>query len=691
MKSEFKNLLFKKNILVGSIEADKEKAFYTMFALANKFNIKVTESAQYLTESNIRDAADNLGEYVPEPFYKGFPQSVLALTSEQLLIDQLLHYFDTYALGNFEGDAAHSLFEEQFERLAFKEKCEIKEFRVVTEEEALKLVNEAVNDLLKSTRPLSATNYDLVLTWVKNYDYSIDKIASKNTTVKLLLDTREISFINYINLSDVIKLVEELNYRVYNNKNIKKLNFKNQDRKFISVVLDTLFNKITSETAFRDIKMQCAEKRKIWNGLLYHIHYEPINRYAKDFIEAMASNDTASHMGNFEALMRSNHIDRAVRYLSDSKGSTAVLRNLNYILSRCETTEDVKAVVSQLNFDNPIAIIQLLISYNRELEHSTRNFKFTKFNKLKVHTETVEEVNRRKSYISETTKELLKTVLKENLANIYKGKLSKVYIEQGMENMAVPLQETTSNSGYGTLPKGSRIPLNTEGKKVRLFTYWEKVNDIDLSSIAINRDGTTGEFSWRTMARNQSAAVTFSGDQTRGFNGGSEYIDVDIERFKEKYPKTKYLIVCDNVFTGGYTFNKCHCTAGYMLRDKRDSGQVFEPKTVKSSFKVTGDSSFNYLFAIDMDTEEFIWLNIIRDSNAPVAGTTNIKFITEYLEVAKVINVKSLFEMLATEVVSTPEEAEVVVSDTFKTEDESIKIIHSYDTEVIMKYLNNKE
>ena len=117
---------------------------------------------------------------------------------------------------------------------------------------------------------------------------------------------------------------------------------------------------------------------------------------------------------------------------------------------------------------------------------------------------------------------------KERLAAVMKGKLGRVYVEDGMQNIAIPLQEAASCGGYGTLAKGSRIPL-ADDKIVRAFTYWEKVNDIDLSVIGIRTDGSQREFSWRSMYGCQSEAIAFSGDQTSGYNGGSEYFDVDLD------------------------------------------------------------------------------------------------------------------------------------------------------------------
>lgn len=321
-----------------------------------------------------------------------------------------------------------------------------------------------------------------------------------------------------------------------------------------------------------------------------------------------------------------------------------------------------------------------------DANQGARIFKFSRHNKLVVHEETHEEFSRRKSMISSKLAAKLAEAIKANLQKAYAGKLGKVYIDPAMSGITLPLQENTSSSGFGVLPKGSRIHIE-EGKKVRAFTYWEKVNDIDLSVIGMCADGRQMEFSWRSMWGRQSDAITYSGDETSGYYGGSEYFDIDVAKFKAEYPEIKYLVFCDNVYSHA-NFSDCVCRAGYMLRDVVDSGEVYEPKTVKSSFTVDCESTFAYLFAIELATNDFIWLNVSRDSNTHIAGTTSLKFLTDYFKTADVMNMYIFFSMLASEIVTDMKDADVIVSDE-NINIEKKDIIRSYDFEKIISLMNN--
>ena len=679
MKSVYSQYLFGKGVLVNSELS--ENAFDARFALANRFNVSITKGAELAHEKLIDFVADMLGEFVPDAFYRGFPQSVRKLSKDQLLFDQLMHYARTYGAGDF-SEAGHSLFEEQFERLALNEETEIRRFVILTEEEAEQLILGYVEDLLKSTRPLSRGQYDLVRSYVEDYGYMPKYCACKDTAIKLLVDTRNYKFASFLALSDVVKLVDYINYELYGNDNIKKLNLCNRERKLIAKVIDEIF-----ENGYRNVR-DCFEKKAVWCGLLHHIHYQPKSAEAEKFVALMRGKENHSVYSEFERAMAVKDIEKAVKCLLDGKGSGALLRNLNYILSRCESEEEVELVMSSLDTDNAIILAQLIMQYSRYAGNSSRNFKFVRHNLLSVHKETPEECDRRRSALSPERVKTLMQLMYTKLEDVLASRLGKVYIAPEMYNIALPLQESTANSGFGILPRGSKIHLE-EGKKVRAFTYWEKVDDIDLSVIGITEDGLEEEFSWRTMYDKQSLEICYSGDQTSGYDGGTEYFDLDIDLFREAYPHLKYLVFCDNVFYGP-NFSNCLCKAGYMLREDMNSGEAYEPKTVKSSFAVNCESTFAYLFGIDLENRDFVWLNMSRDSYAAVAGATPMSFLTDYFHATSVLNVGKMFEMLATEVVDSVEDADVVVGDGDYAVADGVELIRSCDFERMMALLNTK-
>ncbi|MGX8715583.1 MAG: hypothetical protein ACSW8A_07500, partial [Lachnospiraceae bacterium] len=112
----------------------QKEQFDILFSLAHLFNIRIVRGRKLVQRQMIRLAQVRLGIGVPEPFYRGFPASVRRLSKDQLIFDQLVHYAVTYGLGDFSA-AGHSIFEEEFERTAFREDIDISDYEVITEEE----------------------------------------------------------------------------------------------------------------------------------------------------------------------------------------------------------------------------------------------------------------------------------------------------------------------------------------------------------------------------------------------------------------------------------------------------------------------------------------------------------------------------------------------------------------------------
>ena len=683
MDQRYKEYLFRKNILVSEQAEEDGSSLDVLYALVKQFGIRVVSGGELATRDMLPFSESMLGIHVPEPFYRGFPQSVRALSPDQLLYDQLLHYTLTYGKGFFDREW-HSMLETLIERTPLDENIPRKDFSIVTEADAEKLLRENVDNFLASSRPLSTDNYELVCAYLQDYAYQVQRCASKDTVVRLLADTGNLQFTDFLQMSDVMKLLEVLLEKKYPDQKPNKLNLRNRDRMLIGNVMNRLFEMHRCDLT------TCYEKKAAWAGLLHHIHYEPVDDAGKTFTDAMRGKENKSVYAQFERRMAEQDILAAVNVLNSGKGSGALLRQVNYIASRCRSEEELAAVLDRIETKNAVILIQLLQRYaNYEGDGgAARVFRFAKHNRLRTHVETEEEAKKRRSILSEDQTRILREFVTRKLTEILAGKLGRVYVDPKMERIALPLQESTTMSGYGVLPKGSRIPIE-EGKVVRGFTYWEKVNDIDLSCFALDESCKNRiEFSWRTMYNKQSQAVCFSGDETSGFHGGSEYFDIDLEAARKEYPGMKYIIFCDNVYSGR-PFASCICRAGYMIRDGLQSGEIYEPKTVRSSFVIDCNSTFAYLFAIDLDSREMIWLNVSRDSDARVAGMTDFRFLKPYLLSTGVINVRSFAGMLATELVDTPEKAEVIFSDETLTLAEGTEQIHSYDIDRLLKLMNS--
>ena len=277
MKQIYKELLFEKNYLVSEGEGNSDTSFEVIFTFAALFNIRIVSGEKYAQKDMIPFIAEQLGVNVPETFYRGFPASVKTLSSDEMLFDQLYHYTKTYGLNLFE-ETGHALMESFLDKTAFREKKVIREFTIIPEKEARAKIADIYGDLLQSSRTLGDKQYNLVLEYLKDYDVEIKTCGSKSTAVRLLADSRNLNLTQFISMQDVVKLVEEINYRSYGSDDIKRLNLRNPDKKFITDVMDKLL-----ESSKCDIESYC-ERKAVWTDLLRQLRYQTTDDWFARFI-----------------------------------------------------------------------------------------------------------------------------------------------------------------------------------------------------------------------------------------------------------------------------------------------------------------------------------------------------------------------------------------------------------------------
>ena len=209
MKEIYKDYLFEKHILVSDGETEEKHVFETLFAMAHFFGVKITKGRELVHCGMVKELSKRFGENVPKPFYRGFPQSVRNLSTEELLFDQLAHYFNAYGLGNFE-EPGQSMFEKDFERVAFQEETEVQEFVIQTEEEAEETENEKTltsEPVKKDPRKgfmklLKEGSVPLIMGEKKVSDLPINIVYGKKDTTKQ-------SAWNFMNRKDVEKELDE--------------------------------------------------------------------------------------------------------------------------------------------------------------------------------------------------------------------------------------------------------------------------------------------------------------------------------------------------------------------------------------------------------------------------------------------------------------------------------------------------
>ena len=172
----------------------------------------------------------------------------------------------------------------------------------------------------------------------------------------------------------------------------------------------------------------------------------------------------------------------------------------------------------------------------------------------------------------------------------------------------MPLSQRTASKALVTIPQGSRIDL-PKGNTIRFFVYWKqakKRTDIDLSALALDKN--FNHITTIAYYNIKEFDAYHSGDITSAPNGASEFIDINIEAFLKE--NIRYLVMNLNSFTAQAYCNLPICFAGFMMREKPNSGEIFEAKTVEHKFDISADSTIAIPLIIDLEKRAVIWTDL---------------------------------------------------------------------------------
>ena len=218
--------------------------------------------------------------------------------------------------------------------------------------------------------------------------------------------------------------------------------------------------------------------------------------------------------------------------------------------------------------------------------------------------------------------------------------LGKVYIHPDFKNFIVPFSQRSATSGSKILVRGSRIPIKPDAKTIRAFIWWTNTSDkeyknpwdgmddrvdIDLSAAILD-----DEFSYVTHVSytnlREGNVAYHSGDIVNGGpmngKGAAEFIDIDIDAAAKK---GRY--ICFQMYN--YTCQKYaslpNCRFGWMEREYPNSGEIFEPSTVRMYVTPQSNSTVCVPVLFDCVERKFIWMDMSVDMARFNNGGNNLE------------------------------------------------------------------
>ena len=194
-----------------------------------------------------------------------------------------------------------------------------------------------------------------------------------------------------------------------------------------------------------------------------------------------------------------------------------------------------------------------------------------------------------------------------------------------------PFSQRSASKSLRQLTRGSRLPI-PQGDTVRFFMWWKEGDvdgkptgdvDLDLSAVMYDADWNYLEHIAYTNLKSAKYKAVHSGDITSAPNGASEFIDLDIPSIL-KYGG-RYIVASIFSFSNQPFANLPECFAGWMIRQDANSGEIYDPRTVKDKVDMTANTTITIPAILDLKQREILWADLNLTRNPAWGGGNNVE------------------------------------------------------------------
>ena len=260
----------------------------------------------------------------------------------------------------------------------------------------------------------------------------------------------------------------------------------------------------------------------------------------------------------------------------------------------------------------------------------------------------------------------IESALKKRFADL--PSLGKTWIDPALGNCPIPSQMRSASEGSFSVARGTQLPLGSEEKNtLRFFVYWIG-QDIDLSATLHDANfGLIEKISY-TNLRSAKYQACHSGDITHAPapKGASEFIDITLDQAAAC--GARYVAMNVLVYSGPNFSEHEKCYAGWMMREKPKSNEIYEAKSVLQKVELRGECRNMIPAVFDTVERKMIYCDLATSSRTNWGGNnveSNAATIEETLRnIVSAKNKVSLYQLFHLhaeargEIVTNKEDAE---------------------------------
>ncbi len=530
-----------------------------------------------------------------EPFYPNFPQQVMEMSTLELYLNAIFHY---WSCGEW-----RPFYEKQAREIAFEE-TDFQVLSAMSEKEFRGIFTQKIS----SQDSISEEDKEIVEWFIDNYnDLEYPQIPFKENlclVVAKLLQKGEDVTACLKTSTDVLRVVTYLSGGdISLAENTKFKSLPRKTRKVLCKVLE----KIISE---EDIQRH----RNKWIRLFHSLH---VGEYSEKLFKVAAKFRNNKKIETFnskvEASLQEKNLEKAIESLQTRPGDFS--RRLDHLL-RLAGFDGQKIVIAFLANANKVStrvLLQLLGHFKVRDQEVKKRVVFPKgsVQKAVLLKEKLESIDEK---CCQKLKEGIEKILTERFLQL--PSLGKTWIDPQLKNCPLPTQQRSASKSLFTVARGTRLPLGSK-KTLRFFVYWVG-EDIDLSASLHNKDFEMIEQISYTNLKLDKYESCHSGDIVSAPEGASEFIDISIDQALKF--GARYVAMNVYVYAGPNFSEHEKCYVGWMTRNEVNSNEIYKPSTVVQKIDLACPSRNAIPCVFDLEKREMIWCDLAAKARFSQGG-----------------------------------------------------------------------
>lgn len=621
------------------------------------------------------------------PLYPDFPNELMEISDFRLFLDSVIHYIT-------KGEKLD--YYEEGERFPLMDNVKYTVLELGTVED----YERNFINLLNSKTSISDRNKEYITWFLDSHMYLALKVMPDNIPLKETMcivvsilynkgvDIEVLS--KYVKTAtDVLRISAFMSEGdITLKKKAKYKCFTRKERKFILGLLEKIPNKLEDMNRYRSHWISAGER--LHPGDFYKKY--PLT--FKDFKILRGKGKIHTFNSRINEHIKNKELNKAVDLLKTRPGEFA--RRLNEIMMLNKDTSYILDSFEEVASKVETTVLwQLREFFIHRGESDIRAF-FPKGS-----TSNMFVCENKMNPLDKGLCEEVVSICDKALEEIYSRKesLGKVYIASELSKYIVPFSERSASKSLRTITRGSRVSISDETSVIRAFIHWKDCpgsggTDVDLTASLLGEDFSTILDIGYYNLREQSIKCYHSGDVRFAPNGGSEFIDINIESALKS--GVRYAVFLVNAYSMENFCDIPECFFGFMERQDVESGEIYEPKTVKNKFDLTSETKMDVTMIFDLKEREFIWVDSVFKFNASLPNNVynNVKGVRAYAKVMTDIHKTNMYDLFFINtkargvLVENREEADVAFVLEKSDRKEEVKEVTPYDIEeIIGEYL----